>query len=301
MEEIRDIFDRTFKRIFSLSNNAILSLVNGLFGTNHPPGSTVVYANRESTNATLKHHYADVFLLVNGQFHYHLEAQMTYSNDIILRVFEYGFYHALESHTDGSLHLKFPEPVVIYLADRDDIPPESTLHIDFQGQASVDYRVRNFVYLRHSLEELEQKKLIILIPFQALRVRALLYDSRGRLKYPEKEEFEQLLRIVESDIIAAIEANLSAGNITPADAVELLSLTKNLYAQIILHYQNRGGDQDMRPLLPGAIRLPEDEFIFHAREVEEKYVAVSRENAALTEENQKLKARIRELEAAATK
>ena len=64
----------------------------------------------------------------------------------------------------------------------------------------------------------------------------------------------------------------------------------------------------MRPLLPGAIRLPEDEFIFHAREVEEKYAAVSSENAALADrnaaladENQKLKARIRELEAAASK
>lgn len=38
MDEINQIFDRIFKRIFTFSDMAITNLINGLFGTNHPPG-----------------------------------------------------------------------------------------------------------------------------------------------------------------------------------------------------------------------------------------------------------------------
>ncbi len=179
-------------QIFSLSNSAILSLISGLFGTGYPPDSTVVYTNRESTNAALKHHFADVFLVVNGEQHYHLEAQVYLDSTIVLRVFEYGFYHALENRQDDSFRLDFPEPVVIYLVDNPDIPPESTLHINFSGQGTFDYHVRNFIYPRHSLSELEQKKLIVLIPFQMLRLRAILYDTNGQVKHPSQYEFQQL-------------------------------------------------------------------------------------------------------------
>lgn len=37
MDEINQIFDRIFKRIFTFSDMAITNLINGLFGTNHPP------------------------------------------------------------------------------------------------------------------------------------------------------------------------------------------------------------------------------------------------------------------------
>ncbi len=187
MQEIKDIFDRSFKRLFSLSNSAILSLINGLFGTDYPPDSTIVYTNRESTDAALKHHFADVFLVINGRHHYHLEAQVYLDTTIVLRVFEYGFYHALENRQDGSLQLDFPEPVVIYFIDKPGIPPESVLHINFPGQGTFDYHVRNFIYPRHSLAELEQKKLVVLIPFQMLRLRAILYGANGQVKHPSQE------------------------------------------------------------------------------------------------------------------
>ena len=300
MEEIREIFDRTFKRIFSLSNAAILSLINGLFGTNYAPDSSLVYANREAVDASLKRHFADVFLVVNNEYHYHLEAQIYSDSAIVMRVFEYGFYHALESRPDGSFQLNFPEPVVIYLVDNPDIPSDSILQINFSGQGSFDYHVRNFVYPRQTLAELEQKKLIVLIPFQMLRLRAILYDCRERVRFPSQSEFQQLKEIIASDIMENIKTNLSVGNITYADAAKLIELTNNLYEQIILHYQKRGGDQTMGVMLPGAIELPHDDIIFkleRLEELEEKNAAMADEIAALSSENEKLKAYIAQLKA----
>ena len=307
MQEIKDIFDRSFKRLFSLSNSAILSLINGLFGTDYPPDSTIVYTNREATDAALKHHFADVFLVINGEHHYHLEAQVYLDTTIVLRVFEYGFYHALENRQDGSLQLDFPEPVVIYFIDKPELPPESVLHINFSGQGSFDYHVRNFIYPRHSLAELEQKKLVVLIPFQILRLRAILYDANGQIKHPSRDEFQQLKEIVTCDIMDSIKANYTAGNITYADAAKLVELTNNLYEQILLHYQERGGDQSMGVMLPGALELPHDDIIFkleRLEELEEKTAVQAGEiamladkNVTLSDENKKLKARIAELEA----
>lgn len=297
MQEIKDIFDRSFKRLFSLSNSAILSLINGLFGTDYPPDSTIVYTNRESTDVALKHHFADVFLIINDKHHYHLEAQVYLDTTIVLRVFEYGFYHALENRQDGSLQLDFPEPIVIYFIDKPEIPPESVLHINFPGQGTFDYHVRNFIYPRHSLAELEQKKLVVLIPFQMLRLHAILYDANGQVKHPSQDEFQQLKEIVTCDIMDSIKTNYSAGNITYGDATKLIELTNSLYEQILLHYQERGGDPSMGVMLPGALELPHDDIFFKLDELEEKNAVQADEIAKLTDENEKLKARIAELEA----
>lgn len=295
MEKIYHVFDRIFKRIFALSDTAIISLINGVFETVHPLDSTVVYTNRESTSAALRHRFADVFITINGCHHYHLEAQMAVDQSIIIRVFEYGFYHAMESR-DNDYSLTFPEPVVIYLENYCDVPAESVIHIVFSGQGSFDYHVKNFSYLSHSLQELNQKKLIVLIPFQMLRIRKLLYDEHGILKYPSKDEFEELKSIINSDILNSIETNKIAGNITIDDVNQLIELTNQLYEQIMIHYQEKGGDEAMKPLLPGAWELPNDKYRFRIDELEKENSILTDRNSALTAEIASLKTRIMELE-----
>ena len=40
---IYQIYDKIFKKILTLSATAVVNLINGLFGTNYLPGSTVDY------------------------------------------------------------------------------------------------------------------------------------------------------------------------------------------------------------------------------------------------------------------
>ena len=109
----------------------------------------------------------------------------------------------------------------------------------------------------------------------------------------------------------SIKANYAAGNITYTDAAKLIELTNNLYEQILLHYQKKGGEQSMGVMLPGAMELPHDDIIFKLEELEETNIALNKEltaltdentaltdeNTALADENEKLKIRIAELEA----
>ena len=201
------IYDRIFKRLFSLSNLAIINLINGLFQTNYPPDSTVTYTNRDFVNRPLNERFADVLITIDGIHSYHLEAQRNKDDNIVLRVFEYGFYAAMENRQDDDC-LTFPEPIVIYLSREKSIPPESCLTIDFGKQGTFQYKVQNYVYLDHDLREINQKKMIVLIPFQLLRLKDLIQ------KEPNRENFQQLQKLIQNDILGSVEANLKVGNIT---------------------------------------------------------------------------------------
>ena len=159
MAQIYQIYDRIFKRIFALSNRAIINLINGLFGTGYPPDSEVFYSNKEFVGRTLKKRFADVFIAINGTS-YHLEAQMTEEKRIVVRVFEYGFYYAMENMGDQDEVLNFPDPVVIYLDADTDIPEKSSLTLKFASHGTFQYEVKNFIYQEHEVGELNQKKLI---------------------------------------------------------------------------------------------------------------------------------------------
>ena len=109
-ETIFHIYDRIFKRIFNLSNTAIINLINGLFNKNYPPDSKIFYANKEFVKRNLQGRVADIFINIDGDT-FHLEAMISKDMMIQVRVMEYGFYYAMENQEDVNV-LDFPEPMV---------------------------------------------------------------------------------------------------------------------------------------------------------------------------------------------
>ena len=181
--------------------------------------------------------------------------------------------------------------------------------------------MKNFVYLKHTVNELDQMGMSILIPFQALRLRRLLerqypspYAKRPANASPafSPEEFSRLQDEIRHDIIESIDNNLRAGNLTEDDAGQLLDLTSLLYEHIQNHFYKRqeGEVIDLKPFFPGTIELPNDKYRFQIEELKEeisKYadenarfadeiIRYATENARFADENAQLKARIAELE-----
>ena len=54
MDRIFHIYDRIVKRILTLSDKAVINLINGLFGTNHPINSKITYNWTEYEDKDLK-------------------------------------------------------------------------------------------------------------------------------------------------------------------------------------------------------------------------------------------------------
>ena len=82
-----------------------------------------------------------------------------------------------------------------------------------------------------SLDELNQRKMIILIPFQLLKLKDLLSKDRS------EDNLLALQNLIQHDILESIESNLTLGNITPDDARRLKRLTHKLYTHIYSHYE----------------------------------------------------------------
>jgi len=116
--ETLHIFDLILKQLIRLSNEAVVQFINGLFGTNHPPDSTVEYPNTETVSKKLRRLLSDTIVIINGAYAYHIEGEIGNDANIVIRVFEYGFMEALRTKSarddDAVIELRFPEARIIY-------------------------------------------------------------------------------------------------------------------------------------------------------------------------------------------
>ena len=104
------------------------------------------------------------------------------------------------------------------------------MNLDFGTQGTFLYRVSTFKYLETTPEELTRRKMIILIPFELLKLRKIIEKKRT------PETLDALKQLIFRDIIGAIKKNEDAGNITVDDARKLRGLTHKLYRHIYSHY-----------------------------------------------------------------
>ena len=75
-ERINQIYDKILKRILTLSTKAVVNLINGLFNTNFPQDSTIVYNWTESIDDKLGKTISDTILRIHmdGEiYRFHIE------------------------------------------------------------------------------------------------------------------------------------------------------------------------------------------------------------------------------------
>lgn len=298
-QKIHQIYDKVFKKILTLSSKAVINLINGLFDTDYPTNSRLHYNWTEFVNGDDRRILADTIVTVEGGGSYHMEAQMTRGQDIVFRVFEYGFSHAGRNrlHQADMSVLPFPKPKIIYLYAESTVPDEYVLRLDFGTQGSFDYRVPVFKYNEISVEELNRRRMVILIPFELLKLRKELEKERS----PENRE--ALKKLIQDDIIGSIEKNLEAGNITGDDARRLKELTMKLYRHIYAHYNEMG---DVSEMVDESLMLEYDIIEKqHQKELEEAVTEVRAEKDKEIKEKEKeimiLKKKLEEMERSKSK
>lgn len=231
--QIIHVYDKTFKKILTLSSGAVINLINGLFETNYPVSSKITYNWTEFEDTRLRKILADTIITINGTVSYHIEAQMTNDETIVMRMFEYGFQQALRTAqpaSDTGWRITFPEPKVICFYSNDTIPDEYPLLLDFGKQGTFEYKVSAFKFPEMSIEELNKRKMIILVPFMLLKLRKSIERSRT------PENLDALKNLIQHDIIGSIKNNLKLGNITNSDALQLINYSQILYSNLYAKY-----------------------------------------------------------------
>ena len=293
MKEIFQIYDKAFKRILTLSEKTVINLINGLFDTNYPTDSKITYNWTEYEDKDLKRTLADSILTINGRDSYHIEAQMTEDEEIVFRFIEYGFGHAYKNRTfvDGGERMVFPRPCILYLDEgkKDKVPDEYTLTLLFENQGEFSYRVPLVKLQNMSVEELNDKKLIALLPFQLLKLRKKIENLRT------EENLEELQKFVVNDIIAVIDKNVEMGNLSSTEAFDLKALTTLLYMKIYSKYKELE-DFTMR-LCDQSLELPSDKYEKTVEELEEENKELKDEVAGMKGAMNNMESVINELRA----
>lgn len=287
-EQIHDIYDRIAKRCISLSAKCTVNLINGLFGTDYPPDSKVTYNWTENTDDKLKRTLSDTIITINEHFSYNVEFQMTADGDILLRVLEYGFHHALKS-PEAPDTIVFPEPIVVYLYNHEKLPDHYTLNIRFGSQGSFPYHVPIFKYLEKPMEELEERKLIVLLPFQLLRLRKAINKKRT------PENMAALQNLISHDILDSLKRNVAAGNITQVESMKLRQMILYLYQHIYSQYEEleeAGVNQMAEKALIFEVDILDDKI----QRLEEANQSLENANQALGNKNQTLETTVQSLE-----
>ena len=255
------IFDKMFKKILTLSEKSVINMINGLFDTDYPLDSEIEYHWTEFIDDELKKTLADTIITVNRYNVYHIEAQMYEDDDIVMRVFDYGYKHSIRNRRNPDV-LQFPEPRVICFGDSRKVPDTYELIIDFGEQGQFNYKVKTFKYQEYTLEEINNKKMIILIPFELLRLRELLK------KECNEENLKKLKTLVEDDIMGSIYKNYCLGNITGSDAGRLIQMTKRLYGYLYSEYNQME-----------VIDKMDESLILEYEDLDRKYAEIDRKQA----------------------
>ena len=248
------IYDKIFKKVLTLSSKAVINFINGLFETQYSTDAKVTYNWTEFHDDNLKRILADTIITIDGCHSYHIEAQRYQDDTIIFRVFEYSYRHA-ERYKDISkdkCFLRFPEPKVIYLYAEGIIPDTYSLILDFGTQGTFEYCVDTVQLEKISVKELNQRKMIILIPFYLLSLQKIIRKKRS------KENLEQLKKLIFNDILGSIEMNYEYGNITMDDASRLKNLTIALYRHLYANYEEM---EDLNDMTDESLILEYDIFL----------------------------------------
>ena len=235
-EEIKKIFDKIFKKCITLSAKAVVRMINGIFGTDYPDDSVLTYNWTEfvKDNERMNMILADCIVTVNGEHAYHMEAQTYNDNEVVFRVFDYGFEHAKRNAVkdENRYVMRFPKPVIIYLYYEYNVPDEYVLEMELDEEGNqFDYTVPVIKIPDMSSEDMEKKNMVILIPFRLMKLRSWV-DKKNKKMTKSAEELKEF---IECDIIGIINKNYALGNITYEDAYKLKDYSLKLRDYICEH------------------------------------------------------------------
>jgi hypothetical protein len=217
------------------SSTPIRLFINGLFGTDYPPESTVEYPNTEQVGRKLKRIMSDTMIIIGGIHVYHVEAQIGDDENIAVRVFEYGYAEGLRTHavTDDLVTLKFPAARIIYWETTNKTPNEVTLRLEFPDGNYYDYKVKTFKPLNYTIAELKERKMAILLPFYVLKLRKRVV----RAKSPEERRGLAVeLKALIDDLVETAEKSRQEGVLDPVDYRFVIEYLDRLISELYSPY-----------------------------------------------------------------
>jgi hypothetical protein len=228
------ITDLIFKHLLHLSPKTLIHFINGLFGSSHPPNSSVHFPATETVSRGLRRLISDTHILIGGRHAYHIELQSSSDARMAIRVFEYGFAGGLLTKTvrGNVITVRFPEARIIYINPARTTPHEMVLRLEFPG-GGCDYRVRSFRLFDRDIAALAERNMHLLLPFYVLKLRGAVKSARSAQR--RRELAAQMKGLLE-DIMKAAGGGVRAGILDGSGEKTLIEHTERLFRELYTGY-----------------------------------------------------------------
>ena len=165
-------YDDVFRTLLNDCSSLILPVINEVFGEHYSGQEKIVFSPNEhflnQQGGNEEERITDTSFRIEGKESkkYHLECQSSTDNSMLVRFFEYDTQIALdEGQISGNiLTVTLPHSAVLFLRHHISSPDTLKIRMVTPG-GTVEYDVRVMKSQQYTLDEIFEKKLLLLIPF----------------------------------------------------------------------------------------------------------------------------------------
>ena len=235
-----DIYDGAFRTILNDCRKLVIPVINEIFGECYTGDEKIEFFPNEhfidQQDEADKKRVTDTNFRITGTEtkKYHLECESSYPDGkITIRLFEYDSQIALDESeiTEETLTVTFPNTAVLYLRTRKKTPDKMKYVIVTPG-GTVQYDIPAMKVQSYSLDDIFEKRLLMLIPFYIFSHEDSFADYNGsshrltELQNEYKKILDRLNNLEEQGIIGAF------------DKRTIIELSSDVIKEITQKYEN---------------------------------------------------------------
>ena len=235
-----NIYDGAFRTILSDCRKLIIPIINEIFGEKYTGDEEIHFFPNEhfldQQDEADKERITDTNFRIVGKEtkKYHIECESSLPDGkITIRLFEYDAQIALDEGevTEETLTVTFPNTAVLYLRAYKKTSDKMRYVIVTPG-GTVQYDIPVMKVQMYSLDDIFQKRLLMLIPF---------YIFSHEKRFSEYNSNKQKMAEVEAeyrDILDKLETLERQGVIGTFDKRTIIELSKDVIREIAQKYEN---------------------------------------------------------------
>lgn len=235
-----DVYDGVFRTMLNDCRKLIIPVINEVFKEDYTGEEEIEFFPNEhfidQQDAADQRRITDTNFTIFGKIKkkYHLECESSLPDGrMTIRLFEYDAQIALDEGevVEETLTVTFPNTAVLYLRTYKKTPDKMKYVINTPG-GTVQYDVPVMKVQAYSLDDIFEKRLLLLIPF---------YIFSHEKSFPEYNSSEQKLEELKAeyqDILARLDKLEQQGVIGAYDKRTIIELSGDVIREIAKKYEN---------------------------------------------------------------
>ncbi len=230
-------YDDVFRTLLNDCSSLIIPMINEIFGEHYSGKEEIAFSpnehflNRQDGNEDERITDTSFKILGSETKKYHLECQSSMDNSMLVRFFEYDTQIALdEGEIQGNiLTVTLPYSGILFLRYHDSTSDKLKIRIVAPG-GSLEYDIPVMKAGRYTVEDIFDKKLLLLIPFY-------IFSHEGRFEEYEKDKIKLMaLQEEYEQIKGRLEELLLQGMISEYTRCTILDMSNKVLEHIALKY-----------------------------------------------------------------